>query len=147
MTDRVSAAETIFLALADVAPADREALLQQRVHGDDFTLVVPRQQKQGHADSPEDISGHDLQESQVAEVRESWNADERECACLGRYDRKQHGPPRDLPSGDEIVFRVLLVTPQPDAKRCGAGEIEDKNQKIEGGESSHFTTLDEGVGL
>jgi serine/threonine protein kinase len=37
MTERVSPAETIFLALADVAPADREALLQQRC-GDDPRL-------------------------------------------------------------------------------------------------------------
>jgi len=34
MTERVSTAETIFLALADLAPADREALLQERCGGD-----------------------------------------------------------------------------------------------------------------
>ena len=51
-----------------------EALLEQRVRGDDLALVVPRQQQEGDADAADDVAGDHLEEAEVARVREA-----REC--------------------------------------------------------------------
>jgi hypothetical protein len=78
---------------------------QQRIRGDDLTLVISRQQEKRDADAPEDVAGDHLEESEVAGVGEAGNADEGQRTGLGGDDREQHRPPRDLSSRDEVVLR------------------------------------------
>ena len=40
-----------------------------------------------------------------------------------------HRPPRDRAVGDEVVLRVLLLAPDPDAERRRADEIGDEDDR------------------
>jgi hypothetical protein len=45
--------------------------------------------------------------------------------------------------GYEIVFGILLIAAEPNAKKCGPDEVRCQYNKIEGGEIGlHFTALE-----
>ena len=91
-----------------------EALLEHRVRGDELPVHVARQQHGGDDDATEQVADRDLQEGEIAQVREAGDTDEGERARFGGDDRKQHRPPRDLLAGDEVVPGALLAAPEPD---------------------------------
>src|SRR5207237_8495215 len=77
---------------------------------------------------------HDLQEPEVAGVRETRRADERDRARLRRDDREHERPPGDAMAGDEVVRRVALAPPQVHPERRDAREVRHEHRGIEPGE-------------
>src|SRR3954463_9768576 len=83
-------------------------------------------------DSPDYVTGDDLNEGNISAVGHCRNADDREGACFRGYDGKPDSPPRNIFAAQEVVARSPLVFAKPQPEANDAAKINGDNQPVSG---------------
>src|SRR5690242_5274176 len=120
---------------------EAESLLEQRVRRHQLALIIAGQQHRRDDDATEQIADRHLQKSEVSDVRQTRNADERQRARLTGDNGEHHRPPWDCTAGDEVVLGVTLPPADPDAEERRAGEISEDDERVECGEAARHAPV------
>jgi len=94
---------------------------------------VVRQEEEDDEEPAEDETDRQLEEEEVAVagiVGDARHAEERDRAGFGGDDRQEHGPPCQVPAGQEIVGQVALAPSQPDAQGDDAQQVGDEDRGV-----------------
>ena len=90
-----------------------------------------RQENKADDHATHDVSHHDLQKGQVSVVSQPRNADDGQCAGLGRNDRERNRPPRNIAPGEKIVAQRALLLAEAQPKQRDPRQVQPDDREIQ----------------
>src|ERR1035437_4792167 len=105
--------------------------LHQLISRKQLAAKILRQQDKTDNDTPQHISHHQLQKSEIRIVGEAGNTDNGQRAGFRRHNRQRDCPPRNVAVGKKIVAHRPLPFAKPQPEQRDARQVQPNNQQID----------------
>ena len=135
-----------------------EPAVEDLVRCEQLAAKVVRQEQEDDQKPADDVADRQLQEDQTAALvekylaffgvelkQESRDAQERDRARLGGYDRQHHPPPGQAPSAQQVTGNVALPATHPNTEEHYAQQIGNENRRIDSADLRIHCSRPDGV--